>query len=162
MLWSQFSAIFDNFQRKKWRFYQTPMLLSIFCIIWNCFGLQRQFLQKKIKIITSVSGHTASRPLSQSRRRPSRRERNKGGYTSTERESKPGRPAGWPDEFVKKIAQNVAQLLFVKIITYVILTVGKSRWMKNVVFFGNFQKTAPSIHSRMFSPDVVTLATRLG
>jgi hypothetical protein len=28
MLWSRFSAIFDNFRRKKWRFSQKPMLWS--------------------------------------------------------------------------------------------------------------------------------------
>jgi hypothetical protein len=33
MLWSQFSAIFDNFRRKNWRFPQKPMLWSKFCII---------------------------------------------------------------------------------------------------------------------------------
>jgi hypothetical protein len=33
MLWSQFSAIFDNFRRKIWRFSQKPMLWSNFCII---------------------------------------------------------------------------------------------------------------------------------
>jgi hypothetical protein len=32
MLWSQFSAIFDNFRRKNWRFSQKPMLWSKFCI----------------------------------------------------------------------------------------------------------------------------------
>jgi hypothetical protein len=26
MLWSQFSAIFDNFRQKNWRFSQNPML----------------------------------------------------------------------------------------------------------------------------------------
>jgi hypothetical protein len=30
MLWSQFSAIFDNFRRKNWRFSQKPMLWSNF------------------------------------------------------------------------------------------------------------------------------------
>jgi hypothetical protein len=34
MLWSQFSAIFDNFRRKKWRFSRKPMLWSKFCIIY--------------------------------------------------------------------------------------------------------------------------------
>jgi hypothetical protein len=33
MLWSQFSAIFDNFQQKNWRFSQKPMLWTKFCII---------------------------------------------------------------------------------------------------------------------------------
>jgi hypothetical protein len=33
MLWSQFSAIFDNFWRKNWRFSQKPLLWSNFCII---------------------------------------------------------------------------------------------------------------------------------
>jgi hypothetical protein len=33
MLWSQFSAIFDNFRRKNWCFSQKPMLWSKFCII---------------------------------------------------------------------------------------------------------------------------------
>jgi hypothetical protein len=33
MLWLQFSAIFDNFRRKNWRFPQNPMLWSKFCII---------------------------------------------------------------------------------------------------------------------------------
>jgi hypothetical protein len=33
MLRSQFSAIFANFWRKKWRFSQKPMLWSHFCII---------------------------------------------------------------------------------------------------------------------------------
>jgi hypothetical protein len=33
MLWSQFSAIFENFRRKNWRFSQKPMLWSNFCII---------------------------------------------------------------------------------------------------------------------------------
>jgi hypothetical protein len=29
MLWSQFSAIFDDFRRKNWRFSQKPMLCMI-------------------------------------------------------------------------------------------------------------------------------------
>jgi hypothetical protein len=33
MLWSQFSAIFDNFRRNNWRFSQKPMSWSKFCII---------------------------------------------------------------------------------------------------------------------------------
>jgi hypothetical protein len=33
MLWSQFSAIFDYFRRKNWRFSQKPVLWSNFCII---------------------------------------------------------------------------------------------------------------------------------
>jgi hypothetical protein len=33
MLWSQFSAIFANFRREKWRFSQKPMLWSKFCKI---------------------------------------------------------------------------------------------------------------------------------
>jgi hypothetical protein len=33
MLWSQFSAIFDNFRRKNWRFSQKPMLRSKIGII---------------------------------------------------------------------------------------------------------------------------------
>jgi hypothetical protein len=37
MLWSQFSAIFDNFRRKNWRFSLKPMLWSKFCIIYLCF-----------------------------------------------------------------------------------------------------------------------------
>jgi hypothetical protein len=38
MLWSQFSAIFLNFRRKNWRFYQKPMLWSTFFKIWLCFA----------------------------------------------------------------------------------------------------------------------------
>jgi hypothetical protein len=38
MLWSQFSAIFDNFRRKNWRFSQKPMLWSQFlqklAVVW--------------------------------------------------------------------------------------------------------------------------------
>jgi hypothetical protein len=38
MLWSKFSAIFDNFRRKNWRFSQNPMLWSQFlqklAVVW--------------------------------------------------------------------------------------------------------------------------------
>jgi hypothetical protein len=38
MLWSQFSAIFDNFRRKNWRFSQKPMLwlkfLQKLAVVW--------------------------------------------------------------------------------------------------------------------------------
>jgi hypothetical protein len=33
MLWSQSSAIFDNFRRKNWRSSQNSMLWSKFCIV---------------------------------------------------------------------------------------------------------------------------------
>jgi hypothetical protein len=47
MLWSQFSAIFDNFRRKNWRFYQKTMLWSKFCIIVLSYVLsqKRQFFR---------------------------------------------------------------------------------------------------------------------
>jgi hypothetical protein len=37
MLWSQFSAIFDDFRWKNWRFSQKPMLWLKLCIIWLYF-----------------------------------------------------------------------------------------------------------------------------
>jgi hypothetical protein len=37
MLWSHFSAIFDNVWRKNGRFFQKPMLWSNFCIFYDCF-----------------------------------------------------------------------------------------------------------------------------
>jgi hypothetical protein len=37
MLWSQFSAILDNFRRKNLRFSQKPLLWSKFCINYLCF-----------------------------------------------------------------------------------------------------------------------------
>jgi hypothetical protein len=43
MLWSQFSAIFDNFRRKNWRFSQKPLLWSKFCIINFVSSQKRQF-----------------------------------------------------------------------------------------------------------------------
>jgi hypothetical protein len=45
MLWSQFSAIFDNFRRKNWRFSQKPMLWSIFkkCL---CFQSKTPILRR--------------------------------------------------------------------------------------------------------------------
>jgi hypothetical protein len=40
MLWSQFSAIFDTFRQKNWRFSQKPMLWSIF--LKNSFVLSQK------------------------------------------------------------------------------------------------------------------------
>jgi hypothetical protein len=62
MLWSQFSAIFDNFRRKNWRFSQKPMLWSIFSKFSFVLSQKRQFFAKIfgeniLKIITSVPGH---------------------------------------------------------------------------------------------------------
>jgi hypothetical protein len=38
MLWSQFTAIFDNFRQKNWRFSQKPMLwpqfLQKLAVVW--------------------------------------------------------------------------------------------------------------------------------
>jgi hypothetical protein len=45
---------------------------------------------------------------------------------------------GWPDEFVKKNAQNVAQTIIVK----KTFTVGE-KYPKNVGCFGSFQKNCP-------------------
>jgi hypothetical protein len=45
MLWSQFSAIFDNFRRKIWRFSQNPMLWSKFCMIYLCFESKMPFFR---------------------------------------------------------------------------------------------------------------------
>jgi hypothetical protein len=61
MLWSEFSAIFDNFWQKYWRFSQKPMLWSNFCIIWLCFESKTHFfanffVANIFKIKTSVPG----------------------------------------------------------------------------------------------------------
>jgi hypothetical protein len=66
MLWSQFSAIFDNFRRSNWHFSQKPMLWSNFCIcnvslfrVKNA-NFSADFFGKNIsKIIASVPGHPA-------------------------------------------------------------------------------------------------------
>jgi hypothetical protein len=49
ILWSQFSAIFDNFRRKNWRFSQKPMLWSKFCIIYLCFESKRPIFCRKFR-----------------------------------------------------------------------------------------------------------------
>jgi hypothetical protein len=61
MLWSQFSAIFDNLWREKLeRFSQKPMLWSIFyqklTVVWAKNA--RFFGENIYKIITSVPGHS--------------------------------------------------------------------------------------------------------
>jgi hypothetical protein len=62
MLWSQFSAIFDNFRRKNWRFSQKPMLWSKFlhnlALFWvkNANFFAEFFVENIYKIITSVPG----------------------------------------------------------------------------------------------------------
>jgi hypothetical protein len=45
MLCSQFSAIFDNFRRKNWRFSQKPMLWSNFCIFSFILSQKCQFFR---------------------------------------------------------------------------------------------------------------------
>jgi hypothetical protein len=52
----------------------------------------------------------------------------------------------WPDEFVKNIAQCVAQYICVKINAYVTFTVAKS-WLHISAIF--FKKTAQSKNSRI-------------
>jgi hypothetical protein len=49
MLWSQFSAIFDNFRRKNWRFSQKPMLWSIFSKFSFVLSQKRQFFCKNFR-----------------------------------------------------------------------------------------------------------------
>jgi hypothetical protein len=44
MLWSQFSAIFNNFLRKNWRFSQKPMLWSFFSKFGFILSQKRQFI----------------------------------------------------------------------------------------------------------------------
>jgi hypothetical protein len=62
MLWSQFSAIYDNFRRKNLRFSQKPMLWSQFlhnsALIWvkNANFFAEFFGENIFKIITSVPG----------------------------------------------------------------------------------------------------------
>jgi hypothetical protein len=64
MLWSQFSAIFDNFRQKNWRFYQKPMLWLIFLQNLALFRVKNAnffaefFGENILKIITSVPGHS--------------------------------------------------------------------------------------------------------
>jgi hypothetical protein len=63
MLWSQFSAIFENFRQKNWRFSQKPMLWSQFlhnlALFWgkNAKFIAEFFSKNIFKIITSVPGH---------------------------------------------------------------------------------------------------------
>jgi hypothetical protein len=114
-LWSQFSAIFDNFRRKKLAFFsETNVLINFFlqnlALFWvkNANFFADFFGENIQKIMTSVPGsfgfnlfsHYSAAPLWASYwlRRPE--------YWV------PYVQAGWPDEFVKKIAQNVAQLIF--------------------------------------------------
>jgi hypothetical protein len=49
MLWSQFSAIFDNFRRKNWRFSKKPIIRSKFWIIYLCFESKTPIFCQKIR-----------------------------------------------------------------------------------------------------------------